>query len=142
MAESDNQQSGVAYSEQGLWDKLRRVALQAGREVVEKVLMLYYAAQRPETPLWAKMVIYSSLAYFVLPADAIPDITPFVGYTDDLSALVSALAAVAMSITPEVKESARQKVQDWFGEDKGEPANYAQAEHPQAGDSIREIAID
>ena len=123
------------FSEQHFWEKLRQFAKQAGRTVVEKALTLYYAAQRPETPLWAKTVIYSSLAYFVLPTDAIPDFTPFVGYGDDLSAIASAMAAVAMSITPEVKASARQKIEDWFG--SGEPSAA-----PQGGDVIREITIE
>ncbi|NJO77955.1 MAG: DUF1232 domain-containing protein [Cyanobacteria bacterium RM1_2_2] len=136
MSDSVDQQP-TAYSEQSFWDKLRKFAAQAGKQVVERALTLYYAAQRPETPAWAKMVIYSSLAYFVLPTDAVPDFTPFVGYSDDLTAILSALSAVAMSITPEVKASARQKAQEWFGEDADQPHDC-----PQAGDPIREIVID
>lgn len=138
MVKSADRQPEMAYSEQGFWDKLKGFAVQAGREVVEKALTLYYAAQRPETPLWAKMVIYSSLAYLVLPTDLIPDFTPIVGYTDDLSTLLSALAAVAMSITPREQEAARQTAQEWFGD---QPASQ-QHEGPQAGDAMREIAID
>lgn len=137
MVDGD-QQSQAAYSEQGFWEKLKQFAAQAGQSVVEKALTLYFAAQRPETPLWAKLVIYSSLAYFVLPTDAIPDFTPIVGYSDDLSTIVSALATVAMSITPEVKESARQKAQEWFGT----PASDPQRDCPQSGDTIREIVIE
>jgi uncharacterized membrane protein YkvA (DUF1232 family) len=136
MSDLGDQQS-TTYSEQNFWEKLRKFATQAGRQVVERALTLYYAAERPETPTWAKMVIYSSLAYFVLPTDAIPDFTPLVGYSDDVGTLLSAMAAVAMSITPEVKESARQKTQEWFGEAAEEARDC-----PQANDSIREIAID
>jgi uncharacterized membrane protein YkvA (DUF1232 family) len=136
MPDSADQQP-TAYSDPGFWEKVKSVATQAGKQVVERALILYYAAQRPETPTWAKMVIYTSLAYFVLPTDAVPDFTPFVGYSDDLGTLLSALAAVAMSINPEVKESARQKTQEWFGEDAEELRDY-----PQAGDAIREITID
>jgi uncharacterized membrane protein YkvA (DUF1232 family) len=103
--------------EQSFWDKLKKFAAQAGKEVVERALTLYYAAQRPETPLWAKAVIYSALAYFILPTDAIPDLAPIAGFTDDLGALTAALTAVALCITPEVKQEAKQKVQDWFGSD-------------------------
>ncbi|MBD2460476.1 DUF1232 domain-containing protein [Oscillatoria sp. FACHB-1407] len=127
------------YSEKGFWEKLKRFATQAGRDVVEKVLMLYYAAQRPETPLWAKTVIYSALAYFILPTDAIPDFTPFIGYADDLGTVAAALVTVAMCITPDVKQSARQKLQDWFGEDVPEAAENR---GPQSSDTIRVISID
>lgn len=138
---SDHQsdhQPGTTYSDQGFWDKLKQFATQAGREIVEKVLLLYYAAQRPETPLWAKMVVYSSLAYFILPTDLIPDFIPISGYTDDVGTIASALATIAMSITPEVKEAAQQKVQEWFREQSVSQSS----EHPQAGDAFREIVID
>ena len=108
------------YSEKGFWEKLRGYALAAGREVVERALMLYYAAQNPETPAWAKSVIYGALAYFILPLDAIPDTIPLAGYSDDLGALALALTTVAAYVTPEVKEKARAKLRDWFG-DKAPP---------------------
>ncbi|MDX2212520.1 MAG: YkvA family protein [Oculatellaceae cyanobacterium bins.114] len=127
------------YSEKGLWEKLKRVATQAGKDVVEKVLMLYYAAQQPETPLWAKTVIYSALAYFILPTDAIPDFTPFIGYADDLGTIAAALVTVTMCITPEVKQAAKQKLQDWFGEDLPATSDH---NCPQSSDTIRVIAID
>lgn len=127
------------YSEKGLWEKLKQVAVQAGKDVVEKVLMLYFAAQRPETPIWAKTVIYSALAYFILPTDAIPDFTPFVGYADDVSTIAAALVTVAMCITPEVKQSAKQKLQDWFGSDR---PKTEQQDCPQSTDTMRVISID
>ncbi|MES2264837.1 MAG: YkvA family protein [Pseudomonadota bacterium] len=107
--------SSIEYSESNFWGKLKNFALQAGREVVEKALWLYYAAQRPETPLWAKTIIYGALAYFISPVDAIPDITPIVGYADDLGALAAAIATVSTYINDEVKELAKKKLQHWFG---------------------------
>jgi uncharacterized membrane protein YkvA (DUF1232 family) len=123
------------YSEQDFWHKLREFAVYAGREVVEKALTLFYAAQRPETPLWAKTIIYSALAYFILPTDAIPDFVPVAGYADDLTSLAAALGTVAMCITPEVQQAAKQKVADWFGEGKAEST-------PAADESPRTIQID
>ncbi len=103
------------YSEEGFWKKLGKYAIIIGRELVEMALKLYYALQDPEIPTWAKSVIIGALGYFILPLDAIPDFTPAVGYADDLGALAAALATVAMFITPEVKEKAKQKLDDWFG---------------------------
>jgi len=127
------------FSDKKFWNKLARFATQAGREVVEKALTLYFAAQRPETPLWARTVIYSALAYFILPTDAIPDMTPIVGFADDLGTLAAALATVAMAITPEVKKAAHQKVLDWFGEDlpEVETEPVAQGDNP-----VRVITIE
>jgi uncharacterized membrane protein YkvA (DUF1232 family) len=104
-----------SYSETGFWAKLKNYALAAGSELVEKALWLYYAAQRPETPVWAKTAIYSALAYFISPIDAMPDVTPFIGYVDDLGVIAAAVTVVSMYITTEVKTQARNKMQDWFG---------------------------
>lgn len=113
------------YSDRSFWRKVQRYAKQAGVQVIEKALWLYYAAQRPETPAWAKGVIYGALGYFILPADAIPDMLPGVGLSDDLGALVVALGVVASHVTPDVKAQARQKLHDWFG--PGELATHAHA---------------
>ena len=45
----------------------------------------------------------------------LPDLTPLLGYTDDLSILAAALVTVASYITDEVKQQARDKMQTWFG---------------------------
>ena len=52
--------------------------------MIQKALWLYYAAQRPQTPIWAKTTIYAALGYFILPVDIIPDLIPGAGYVDDL----------------------------------------------------------
>ncbi|MBK6286203.1 MAG: DUF1232 domain-containing protein [Gammaproteobacteria bacterium] len=103
------------FPEERLRDKLVRHALDAGREVVEKVLWLYYAAQRPDVPRWAKLTIYAALAYFVLPTDAVPDLLPAIGYADDLGALSAALLTVAAYVDEDVKQQARLRLQTWFG---------------------------
>jgi uncharacterized membrane protein YkvA (DUF1232 family) len=104
------------YSDKGFWDKAVMFAKTAGREVIEKALWLYYAAENPKTPTWAKTVIYGALGYFIFPIDAIPDISPVVGYADDLGVLASAVATVGMYINEDVKVLATQKLKDWFGE--------------------------
>ena len=110
-----NQGDAQHYSRNGFWNKLRNFARTAGREVVEHALSLYYTAQAPETPAWAKTVIYGTLGYFILPIDAIPDLIPGVGFSDDLGALVAALATVGIHVTPEIKERAKKKAAEWFG---------------------------
>lgn len=105
-----------AYTENGFKDTLTRYAKTAGREVIEKALWLYYAARSPATPAWAKTAIYGALGYFISIIDAIPDLTPIVGYTDDLGVLVAALATVAAYITPDVKAKADEKLRRWFGD--------------------------
>lgn len=96
------------------WNKLGPRAQSIGQSALEKALYLYYAVQSPDTPKWAKRVIYGALGYFILPLDAIPDLAPLIGYTDDLSVMAAALATVAFYITPEVKAQAQHKLDSWF----------------------------
>ncbi|NYT83304.1 DUF1232 domain-containing protein [Alcaligenaceae bacterium] len=102
------------FTKKGFWQKLGPRARSIGRETLEKALYLYYAVQSPLTPKWAKRVIYGALGYFILPLDAIPDLAPVLGYTDDLSVMAAALATVAFYITPDVKAQAQQKLDQWF----------------------------
>lgn len=115
VVQESNDQFAEQYSEEGFWSKLTDYALAAGAQVVEYALRLYYAAQDPQTPAWAKSVIVSALGYFITPLDAIPDLVPAVGYADDLGVLAMALGTVAMYVTPEIRERAAQKKRDWFG---------------------------
>lgn len=104
------------YSEEGFWDKLTRFARVAGREVVEKALWLFYALQQPRLPVWARTVIMGALGYFIFPADAIPDVVPLAGYSDDLGALAAAVGMVAMYIDDSVRARADETLRRWFGE--------------------------
>ncbi|OZI67353.1 YkvA family protein [Bordetella genomosp. 11] len=107
----------AAYSPPRFWRKLARHAKGAGRQAVEKALWLFYALQAPGTPKWAKRVIYGALGYFVFPLDAIPDLAPLAGYTDDLAVMAAALATVAVYITDDVKRQAADRLHQWFGAD-------------------------
>ncbi|MBC5782640.1 DUF1232 domain-containing protein [Ramlibacter sp. USB13] len=108
--------SAAEFDDSSFWEKVKNFAKSAGREVIEKALWLYYAAQQPETPMWAKTVIYSALVYFVVPIDAIPDAIPVAGFTDDLGALAGAVATCAAYIDAKVKGLAAAKMRDWFGD--------------------------
>ncbi len=63
-----------------------------------------------------KLSIAAALGYFILPADAIFDLAPLIGYSDDLGVLLFALSQVSSNITPEIRQKARRKLGDWFGE--------------------------
>jgi uncharacterized membrane protein YkvA (DUF1232 family) len=103
------------YSEPRFREKLARVGRTAGRSLVEKALWLYFAARRPQTPSWARATIYGALAYFVLPIDAVPDLIPGIGYTDDLGVLAMAVVTIAMYIDDQVKAETARLLRRWFG---------------------------
>jgi len=70
----------------------------------------YYCAFDRQTPAHVKAALVGALAYFVLPADVIPDILPIIGYTDDAAMLAAAIRLVAQHITPDHREAARRAI--------------------------------
>ncbi len=104
------------FSENRLLKKVQAFARQLGLKTVYSVLLLFYAFTRRETPAWAKNIIVGVLGYFIAPIDAIPDLTPIIGYTDDLGVLSFGLVTIACYINQDVRNKARKKLKDWFGE--------------------------
>lgn len=104
------------YSENGLWEKIKTVSRSAGSKVVYAALLLFYAMKDKSGSIKTKLTIVAALGYFIIPTDAIFDLTPLIGYSDDLGVLLFALSQISSSITPDVKEKARSKLNDWFGE--------------------------
>lgn len=113
---TDYSSYGSNYSESKLWDKMKQVARKAGIKVVYAVLLLYYVATDKNVSAADKAKIYGALGYFILPIDLIPDMTPGVGYTDDMAALLWALHAVWSNVTPEIEKKAKARLREWFGE--------------------------
>ena len=85
-----------------------------GVKLTYSALLLYYAYERKDTPQWARNIILGSLAYLVSPFDAIPDLTPFLGFTDDLGVLSFGLVTIACYIDNTVRENAKMKVHKYF----------------------------
>lgn len=102
------------YNENSFWDKIKQTAKIVGREIVEKVLTMYFAVKDSDTPLWARTILIGAMGYFIAPIDAIPDVIPFAGYSDDAGAIAMALGAVAMHIKPAHTAAAKAKADEWF----------------------------
>lgn len=74
----------------------------------EELVAAYYCALDPKTPHRVRGILLAALAYFVLPIDAVPDIIAAVGFTDDVTVLVGAIALVRAHITPAHRARARE----------------------------------
>ena len=117
MIEMDAKQApeGQApISNRRFFGKLKHAVKSAGQETVEKALILFYTMRDPKTPTWCKSVIIGALAYFISFIDGIPDLTPVLGYTDDLTVMVSAISVLAGHITDENKLKAQQQAEKLF----------------------------
>jgi uncharacterized membrane protein YkvA (DUF1232 family) len=73
----------------------------------EDLLAAYYCAFDRDTPLPVKATLVGAIAYFVLPFDAIPDVLPVLGFTDDAAVLAAAIKLVASHIRPLHRDAAR-----------------------------------
>jgi uncharacterized membrane protein YkvA (DUF1232 family) len=87
------------------WGKLRRTL---GRvPFLDQAVAAYYAAVDPATPPRARAVLFAALAYFVIPADLIPDPLPSGGFADDLAVLFAAIQMIGPHITVWHRDRAR-----------------------------------
>jgi uncharacterized membrane protein YkvA (DUF1232 family) len=78
------------------WDKVRETL---GRvPFLDRAVAAYYAAIDPATPAHVKAVLFAALAYFVMPADMIPDFIAGLGYSDDAAVLLAVLRALSSHI--------------------------------------------
>lgn len=63
--------------------------------IVTALGSLISALENPTSPNHLKALIIGAIGYIIFPLDLIPDITPLVGYTDDLASVAGIVAGVA-----------------------------------------------
>lgn len=86
-----------AVARAGFLGKARR---HLGRlPMARQAVAMFFCLLDPATPRWVKAIVAAALAYFVLPLDAVPDLLPLVGLSDDVSLLAAAYAAVSGFVT-------------------------------------------
>ncbi|MBX2929732.1 MAG: DUF1232 domain-containing protein [Saprospiraceae bacterium] len=104
-----------AFSENAFRRKIAKYARQAGMQTVYAALLMFYAYKRRETPVWAKNIAIGALGYLISPLDFLPDLTPIIGYTDDIGVLSFGLVTIAGFVNNEVKDKAKERLRVWFG---------------------------
>ena len=105
------------YSEEGLWEKIRKNIAKIGVKVIYQALLLFYVAQSPNCPAKIKSGIIGALGYLISPLDLIPDFMPGIGFADDAAAIAAAVALAQVYINDEIRAQARAKIVDLLGED-------------------------
>ncbi len=114
LEEENISKYSVHYSNNNFWNKIAKHYKSIGKQVLESSVCLYYAFRDPDTPKWAKRVIVAALGYFIFPVDLMPDFIPVFGYSDDLFAVLSALAAISLHVKNEHKNRAKEKIESLF----------------------------
>jgi uncharacterized membrane protein YkvA (DUF1232 family) len=106
----------ITFSGKTLKKWLHKYTNSLGQKFVYSVLLLVYAYKRSDTPSWAKNIIIGALGYVLAPIDSIPDLTPFLGFTDDLGVLTFGLVSIACYVNDEVRVKARKQLKAFFNE--------------------------
>ncbi len=77
------------FIEENLWTKLQK----AGKKIsfAKDVLALFNYIKDPAVSWHRKAIVVGALIYFIVPVDAIPDLTPLFGYLDDLGVITALL---------------------------------------------------
>ncbi|MBO0332081.1 DUF1232 domain-containing protein [Sneathiella sp. CAU 1612] len=73
----------------------------------DDVTASFYCAVDGKSPAFVKAVLFGALAYFIMPADVIPDFLAGIGFTDDASVLMAAMATVKKYVNEEHRKKAR-----------------------------------
>lgn len=78
----------------------------------DDLVAAYFCALDPATPHRVRAILLGALAYFVLPFDAVPDLLAGIGFSDDVTVLIAAIAMVRSHITPAHREAARRALSE------------------------------
>ena len=112
------------FNPEEMWEKLKTQAAKAGQELVVMVLTMYYTIRdrikdtnvATDIPMTDVLLLAGAIAYFVCPADLIPDFMPGVGYSDDLAALTFAYKKAYGIFSTAAKGTALEKTAELLGE--------------------------
>lgn len=104
-----------SFRERDFIASLKKKIKSLGVPLVYSALLMFYAFRSDKTPSWAKKIIMGMLGYLITPIDILPDLTPVVGYTDDLGILSFGLVTIACYITKDIKNVSKEKTIKWLG---------------------------
>lgn len=115
MTQPENDPNGFSLS--NLWEKIKANAIRFGRGTTRQILLMYYVLKSKETPRTDKVLIYSALAYLILPVNLISiKRHPIIGWFDEATSIAIAFQKIRQNITPEMEQQADQTLDRWFAE--------------------------
>ena len=87
-----------------------------GQQVAYSALLMGHSYKSKTSPIFARRIVLGALGYMISPFDAIPDLTPILGFTDDLGVLTFGLVTIASYINDDVRLAARKDLKRFFPE--------------------------
>ncbi len=102
------------------WNKIKKVGAKIGVTPIYLVFLLYYSIKSKSIPMINKAPIVGALGDFISFIDIMTDITPLLGYCDDLTIVLGVLEVISTQITEEIREEAKASTRKIFPEIKDE----------------------
>lgn len=102
----DYQKYIEAFQDSVFLNKGLRILQKISAKALWTALLLFYTYQQKDVPAFVKRIIMGVLGYLLTPIDLIPDLTPFLGYTDDIGALSYAVVALSAYINDSSRQNA------------------------------------
>ena len=106
LLEDNSYDQNVSIVEDGFEEKIKRNL--ARLPFLRDAVALYFCAIDSRVPIGKKIMAFAALAYFIMPIDAIPDVIPIAGFTDDAAMIAGALAALNSVVTQEHRDQAEE----------------------------------
>lgn len=81
------------------------------KEIWPKIQSLFQMVLDPKAAWTSKALAIGSLLYLISPFDAIPDVIPVLGLTDDVAVIVSVASTLAFEVSKYAKQSASKGIE-------------------------------
>ncbi len=110
VMDSTRRDGDLARTGERLFAYLRRVLPRV--PFAEDLLAAWYCLLDPATPPRVRHVLLGAVAYFLLPADLLPDFLPALGFSDDAAVIALVLSTLSRHLRPEHRERARRRLRE------------------------------
>ena len=116
MTQSNNEGSN-GWNLSNLWEKIKTNAMRFGRGTTRQALLMYYVLKSEETPRGDKLIVYSALAYLILPINLISMRRhSIIGWFDEAASIAVAFQKIRQNITLEMEEQVNKTLDKWFAQ--------------------------
>ncbi len=88
----------IEYVEKNFWKKIQQ--LKGKAKFKRDLIALYKFMKDPKISLIKKALVIFALLYFIIPLDSIPDISPIVGFLDDIGVVAMVVKYLSKELEP------------------------------------------
>ncbi len=88
----------IEYVEKNFWEKISQLKGKIGFK--RDLIALYKFMKDPTVSFLKKVIVVFALLYFIIPFDSIPDISPIVGFLDDIGVVVIVARYLSKELEP------------------------------------------